>query len=158
MAVRNVAFWLALVGAVAGCGGTSSSLNETDQVFRAWHTYSSALSSGNVAVACTAMTPGLAQRLRAAVARYPQSRPLRSLSCTQLFEFVFRYLGANPTFRDVLAALGHSTVTKVRIHGNSASFAVSTSINGTPLSVPRQAQKVGGAWRISCCLGPGPSS
>lgn len=156
MGLRKVAALSFCAVTVAACGGRSSSIGETAHVVAAWQTYSAALSSGNGAAACAAMTPGLVRQLLTAITANSQTRALAGPSCSQLLDLAIHAQKNNPQVREAFAAVGRGTVTDLRIHGNSASFTVAISVSGRSVKIPGQAQEQNGTWRISCCLGSGP--
>jgi hypothetical protein len=57
--------------------------------------------------------------------------------------------------RTALDALSKTEPSDIKVSGNSASFTVHASIQGQTLNIPGKAEKQGGTWKISCCVGPG---
>jgi hypothetical protein len=98
------------------------------------------------------MTPGLVHQFETAVAT---TKSLAGLTCEQIFTDIQKAGGAR--YRSAIGDVSQGTVTDVHVAGDSATFKVNISVQGRSLSIPAQAQRISGGWRISCCVGPGPS-
>jgi hypothetical protein len=145
---------LGVFGAVliGGCGGSSPETGATytrdaAAIQAANHAYATAVASGDAAQACAVVTPGFVLQIHNAQANLGYGRA--PSGCLQLVTAGSKHKTA--VGQAMLQAYAKSKLVNIRIIGNQASFTVvyaGARTRGT-------AQRAGGVWKLSCCVGVG---
>jgi hypothetical protein len=145
---------LGLLGAalISGCGGSSPETGaayarDAAEIQAANHAYATAVASGDATQACAVVTPGFVLQIHNAQANLGYGRAPNG--CLQLVTAASKHKTA--VGETMLQAYAKSKLVNIRITGNQATFTVvyaGARTRGT-------AQRAGGAWKLSCCVGVG---
>ena len=134
----------------AGCGGDGES-RDADQIRSVWTSFASALASDDGAAACRAMTPRFAHSIESIAHARARTPALAHASCAKIMSAAFRPKAAASVFEPLLKG----TVRDIEISNGVAKFNVHGTFENQGVNTPGGAKRLAGAWRISCCLGPG---
>jgi hypothetical protein len=126
---------LAVVLAIAGCGGSSSDLSTPSATIK---TYLNAVGSGNGQAACDTLSPKLQQQ----AVQSAKATGIKADTCAQLFSQVKSHLTA-----DQRKKFTNAKVIKVKETGNTATVSVEGASSSPELT------KTGGKWLITGGVG-----
>jgi hypothetical protein len=152
MCVRYVLPGLLGVILITGCGGSSAETGaaytrDAAEIQAANHTYATAVAAGDAARACAVVTPSLVSQIQRAQANLGDGQA--PSGCLQLVTRGARHEGAEG--EAALQVYAKSRLINIRITGDRATFTVVYE----DVRTPGTAERVNGAWKISCCVGVG---